>query len=111
MDDNIQYEPEVDDYVIWDRGEYGKDEGWFYLKGDPVEIKKGFNECSRYITIETAIRPKHMSMIARNDPHKYVHTLLLCYEQQWKELKFVKRRDKKAPDHYAEYDNISGNDS
>ena len=27
-----QYEPEVDDYVIWDRGEYGKDEGWVYLK-------------------------------------------------------------------------------
>ena len=28
------YEPEVGDYVIWDRGEYGKDEGWVYFKCD-----------------------------------------------------------------------------
>ena len=31
------YEPEVDDYVIWDRGEYGRDEGWVYFKGDEVD--------------------------------------------------------------------------
>ncbi len=31
------YEPEVDDYVIWDRGEYGIDEGWVYFKGDEVD--------------------------------------------------------------------------
>ncbi len=34
------YEPEVDDYVIWDRGEYGKDEGWVYFKGDEVDNEK-----------------------------------------------------------------------
>ena len=28
------YEPEVNDYVVWDRGEYGKDEGWVYFKCD-----------------------------------------------------------------------------
>ena len=28
------YEPEVDDYVIWDQGKYGIDEGWVYFKGD-----------------------------------------------------------------------------
>ena len=26
------YDPQVNDYVIWDRGEYGKDEGWVYLR-------------------------------------------------------------------------------
>ena len=25
------YDPQVNDYVIWDRGEYGKDEGWVYF--------------------------------------------------------------------------------
>ena len=52
------YEPEVNDYVIWDRGEYGKDEGWVYFKGDPEEPKKGFKTNPRYITIETGVKPK-----------------------------------------------------
>ena len=43
----MMYEPNVDDYVIWDRGEYGKDEGWVYFKGDPVDnelrIKQGLS--------------------------------------------------------------------
>jgi len=34
------YEPEVDDYVIWDRGEHGIDEGWVYFKGDEVDNEK-----------------------------------------------------------------------
>ena len=25
------YVPKVNDYVIWDRGEYGRDEGWVYF--------------------------------------------------------------------------------
>ena len=25
------YDPQVNDYVIWDRGEYGKDEGGVYF--------------------------------------------------------------------------------
>ena len=28
------YEPEVDDYVIWDQGVNGIDEGWVYFKCD-----------------------------------------------------------------------------
>jgi len=50
------YEPEVDDYVIWDRGEYGIDEGWVYFKGDEVDnekrIKDGWKPVARYITID-----------------------------------------------------------
>ena len=34
---NEPYEPEVNDYVIWDKGEYGKEEGWVYFKGDPED--------------------------------------------------------------------------
>ena len=53
------YEPEVDDYVIWERdvcGRIEKDEGWVYFKGDPEEPKKGFATPARYITIETDVR-------------------------------------------------------
>ena len=37
------YEPEVDDYVVWERETWVgpiSDEGWVYFKGDPVEEKK-----------------------------------------------------------------------
>ena len=43
---NTPNDPKVNDYVIWDKGEYGKDEGWVYFF------------CDEYITIETSVRPK-----------------------------------------------------
>ena len=92
----MSYEPEVNDYVVWDRGEYGKDEGWVYFKGDPEEERKGFNTCPRYITIETGVKPKPYCEHAKNDRHKMIHTLLLCYEKDWHQLKFVKRRKSKV---------------
>jgi len=90
-----EYEPEVNDYVIWERNIHGRieiDQGWVYFKGDKTEPKKGFSDNPRYITIETGIREKPKCKYAKDDPHKYIHTLLLCYESSWKELKFVKRR-------------------
>ena len=108
------YEPEVDDYVIWDRGEYGKDEGWVYFKGDEVDnearVKFGWKSVPRYITIETGIRPKPTCSISKNDPHKYVHTLLLCYDKCWDQLKFVKRRNTREIQHWSQYDDITGNE-
>ena len=101
---NEPYEPEVNDYVIWDKGEYGSDEGWVYFKGDKEEPKKGFPNNPRYITIETAIKPKPECLVAKNDPHKFIHTLLLCYESSWHELKFVKKRKSQRPLHYSECD-------
>ena len=106
------YEPKVDDYVIWDRGEYGIDEGWVYFKGDPVDnelrAKHGLNPVARYITIETGVRPKPDCDYSKNDPHKYIHTLLLCYDIHWHQLKFVKRRNGKVIQHYSQYDDIVG---
>ena len=49
------YDPQVNDYVIWDRGEYGRDEGWVYFKGDVPVHKRGFPDRPRYITIETNV--------------------------------------------------------
>ena len=69
------YVPKVNDYVIWDKGEYGIDEGWVYFYDD------------EYITIETHVKPKPPDQYTTNERHKYIHTLLLCHNQYWNELK------------------------
>ena len=86
------YEPQVNDYVIWDQMGSGIDEGWVYFKDD------------EYITIETGIRPKPESEL-QHSKHKYIHTLLLCYSQFWHQLKYVKSRDHAEPQHYSECEN------
>ena len=88
------YVPKVNDYVIWDRGEYGKDEGWVYF------VDK------EYITIETHVRPKPQEQLDRksNNPHKMIHTLLVCHAQSWEELEYMKSRKSQPPQHYSECD-------
>ena len=106
------YEPEVDDYVIWKHEDGSIDEGWVYFKVDPVDnekrVKDGWKPVARYITIETGIRPKPQCEYSKNDPHKYIHTLILCYESYWHELEFIKRRNGKHIQHYSQYDEVSG---
>ena len=84
------YVPKVNDYVIWDKGEYGKDEGWVYFYGE------------EYITIETSVKPKPKDQYAKNERHKYIHTLLLCGKQFWCQLEYVKSRPSQCPNHYSE---------
>ena len=102
------YEPEVDDYVIWNRPNGDIDEGWVYFKGDEVEKKRGFRECPRYITIETAVKLKPEHQLKDSPLHKYVHTLLLCYEADWKDLQYVKHRKTREVQHYSQYDDVAG---
>ena len=91
------YQPQVNDYVVWNR--HGlSDEGWIYFKSQPTEHKKGFLSTQRYLTIEVGVKRKHECQYDKNNPHKYVHILLLCYESQWKELRFVKKRKSKYDD-------------
>ena len=108
------YEPNVDDYVVWERPSGDTDEGWVYFKGDKVDndkrIKQGWNPVSQYITIETSVRPKPQCEYSKNDPHKYIHTLLLCYESSWHELKFIKHRESRECYHWSQYDDVSGNE-
>ena len=79
-----EYIPQIDDYVIWDRGVYGKDEGWVYFKGDPVDndkrVKSGWNPLSQYITIEVVVYPKKECTYTSGKPmrHKNVHVTVLC---------------------------------
>jgi hypothetical protein len=108
------YEPEVDDYVIWNRPNGDIEEGWVYFKGDPVDnekrIKDGWNSVSRYITIETNVRDKPDCFYTSGKPmlHKKIHTLLLCNEQCWHELEYVKHRNTREIQHYSQYDDVAG---
>ena len=110
------YEPEVDDYVVWERPNGDIDEGWVYFKGEPVDneqrVKNGWNPLSQYITIETSVKPKHDCIYSSGKPmrHKYIHTLLLCNSENWNELKFIKRRNSKECQHYSQYDDVHGNE-
>ncbi len=83
------YIPKVNDYVIWDKGEYGRDEGWVYF----------FSE--EYITIETGVKLKP-SCELEHSRHKYIHTLVVCNHHHWYELKYVKSRASAEPSHYSE---------
>ena len=86
------YIPKVNDYVIWDRGKYGKDEGWVYFYDDA------------YITIETGVRPKPKDQYTQNERHKYIHTLFFCHAQFCDQLEYVKSRKSPHPQHYSECD-------
>ena len=73
-----KYIPQVDDYVIW------KDhEGWVYFFDD------------LYITIELGVKPKPNCEYTREEKHKYIHTLLLCYRQYWGDLEYKYTRKNK----------------
>ena len=71
-------------------------------------VKDGWKAVARYITIETGVRPKPQCEYSKNDPHKYIHTLLLCYDSDWHQLKFVKHRNTREIQHYSQYDDVSG---
>jgi len=74
----MTYKPKVDDYVIWKN-----QKGWVYFVD------------SLYITIETGVKPKPNCEYTRNEKHKYIHTLLLCHPQYWKDLEYVHTRRNK----------------
>ena len=107
------YEPQVDDYVIWNRPNGDKEEGWVYFKRDPVDnekrVKQGWNSVSRYITIETGVKPKQSCVYTSGKPmrHKMIHTLLLCVEECWHELEYIKHRRTREVLHYSQYDDVN----
>ena len=97
----LMYEPEVNDYVIWETTTTDKyDEGWVYFKCPDLGELLTSKGHSRYITIETSIKPRPICQIeeslnpkVRSPKHQYIHTLLLCYEHDWSNLKYVKSRE------------------
>lgn len=72
----MSYLPKVNDYVIWNKGI----EGWVYFKDNS------------YITIELSVRPKNEENLKAAPIHKNERVLVICYSNQWNELKYVRSR-------------------
>jgi hypothetical protein len=68
----MTYTPQVNDYVKWTKGV----EGWVYFKD------------SSYITIEIDTKPKEEGC----PHHLRYHSLVLCYQERWGELEYIKSR-------------------
>jgi len=75
----MTYEPQINDYVLWNNGK--GIEGWVYFKDKD------------YITIEVSVRPKDDENYQACSLHKNVRSLVLCYTKQWKELEYVRSRE------------------
>jgi hypothetical protein len=71
------YEPQVNDYVSWTKGV----EGWVYFKD------------KEYITIEQSVRPKDNQNYAACVLHRNERLLVLCYNNQWNELTYIRSRE------------------
>jgi len=72
----MSYIPEVNDYVIWTKGV----EGWIYFKD------------KQYITIEVSTKPKDCENYKACCLHKNERLLVLCYNDQWDQLEYVRSR-------------------
>lgn len=79
-DSNNSYTPRVDDYVRWVDSLGRVTEGWVYF----------FSE--HYITIEVGVKDKPKCEYTRNEKHKKVHCLVVCFPQYWHELHYIKNR-------------------
>lgn len=73
----MTYNPQINDYVIWTKGI----EGWVYFKD------------KEYITIEASVRPKDTENYQACSIHRNERVLVICYHNQWKDLKYVKSRE------------------
>ena len=71
----MSYEPQVNDYVKWKHVE-----GWIYFKQ------------KEYVTIEYSVRPKDEINYLSCPIHANDRVLVICYNNQWKELEYVKSR-------------------
>ena len=91
------YEPQVNDYVKWTTALGMVHEGWVYFKASPSEDKKGGKKPSRYISIEIATKPRPQCDLT-TFLHKRIHVCLCCFETNWHELEFIRRRVSKHDD-------------
>ena len=67
------------------------------FKADSVEEKRGWRKPSRYITIEIATKPRKQCDLT-TFLNKRIHVCLCCYESNWHELTFIRRRVSKQDD-------------
>ena len=101
----MAYIPKVNDYVRWIDPPFKCDEGWVYFVCPEIETAPGFPKQRRYITIEVGVKdkPKDDEFNGTN-LHSKIHTLLLCFEEDWHKLEYVKSRRFKKPNHHSQVD-------
>ena len=101
----MSYIPKVNDYVRWIDPPFKCDEGWVYFVCPEIETAPGFPKQRRYITIEVGVKdkPKDDAFNGTN-LHSKIHTLLLCFEHDWKNLEYIKSRRFKKPNHHSQVD-------
>ena len=99
------YIPKVNDYVKWIDPPFHCEEGWVYFVTGDIPNPPGFPKQQQYITIEIGVRDRP-NCDTNNGTclHKKIHTLLLCFEKDWKNLKYIKSRKSKHLKHYSECD-------
>ena len=73
------YIPQVNDYVYWKP----HIEGWVYFKDDD------------YVTIECSVEPKDQENYEACSLHRNDRLLILCYKEQWNQLKYEGHRENK----------------
>lgn len=87
----MSYTPQVDDYVKWTDSLGRITEGWVYF----VDID--------YITIEIGVKDKPYCQYTKEEKHKKIHCLILCFVEKWNELEYItNRRDEEK----TSYDKI-----
>ena len=95
------YAPQVNDYVRWTTALGMVHEGWVYFKGNAEDnhkrVKNNWVPITNYITIEIATKPRPQCNVA-TFLHKRIHVCLCCYEDNWNQLEFVRRRVSKQDD-------------
>ena len=77
----MSYQPKVNDYVIWKDSLGRVTEGWVYFAD------------SSYITIEIGVRCKDQENIEHCPIHEKTHCCVVCYPENWHELKYVRSRE------------------
>ena len=87
----MTYTPKVNDYVKWTTALGMVHEGWVYFVATPSEPKRGWKTQSRYITIEIVTKPRPQCDLS-TFLHKNIHVCLCCYEENWHELEYIRRR-------------------
>ena len=90
------YEPKVDDYVVWTTA-LGMVHEVGYIMLLNQQNPKEDGTPLRYITIEIGTKPKPYCTLANDKMHKDTR-FICCYEHQWNELKYVKKRKSKYDD-------------
>ena len=109
---SVGYNPQVNDYVVWttELGQVHK--GWVYFVCPEMSDDFNKNRHSRYITLETGIKPRpicetqeQLQPKISHPKHKYIHTLLLVYESDWCRLKYIHSRpDCKSKSYYNRFE-------